>query len=223
MQKNIALVPLRGGSKGIIDKNIIDLCGKPLCKWSIEAAKGASKIEDVFVSTDSKKIKEIVLGFNLGIKVIDRPKELASDRASTDSVLVHFAKNIEFDNLITIQATSPLISSQAIEEGLNLYFKKKYDSLLSIKRTKQFLWGDDYKPLNYNPSKRPRRQDFNGAAIENGAFYITKKKVIENYGTRLAGNIGFYEMTEEDSHEIDSLIDFEIVKSIMNFRNFSDD
>lgn len=218
MSENVALIPLRGGSKGIPNKNINDLCGKPLCKWSIEAALGVKNIDKVYVSTESKVIKDLVLSFNLGVEVIDRPKSLATDEATTDSVLAHFAKKVNFKNLITIQATSPLVSSKSIYEALNLFLLNKYDSLLSISRTKQFLWSDNFKPLNYDPSNRPRRQDFDGFAVENGAFYITKKEIIENLETRLAGNIGFYEMAVEDSFEIDNKLDLEIIKSIMKFK-----
>ena len=77
------------------------------------------------------------------------------------------------------------------------------------------MWNDNFKPLNYDPSNRPRRQDFDGFAVENGAFYITKKEIIEKLETRLAGNIGFYEMAVEDSFEIDNELDLEIIKSIM--------
>ena len=223
MTHNIALIPLRGGSKGIPKKNIIDLCGKPLCKWSIEAAVAAKSIDEVYVSTDSREIKQIVFDFDLGVKVIDRPKELASDAASTDSVLEHFADNIDFDNLITIQATSPLIRSDFIDSALRTFINNSYDSLLSIKRTKQFIWNDNHTPLNYDPSNRPRRQDFDGAAIENGAFYITKKDIIKDFGSRLEGNIGFYEMAEEDSYEIDNLLDFEIIKLILNNRGITNE
>lgn len=218
MSENVALIPLRGGSKGIPNKNINDLCGKPLCQWSIEAALGVKNIDKVYVSTESKVIKDLVLSFNLGVEVIDRPKGLATDEATTDSVLAHFAKKVNFKNLITIQATSPLVSSKSIYEALNLFLLNKYDSLLSISRTKQFLWSDNFKPLNYDPSNRPRRQDFDGFAVENGAFYITKKEIIENLETRLAGNIGFYEMAVEDSFEIDNKLDLEIIKSIMKFK-----
>ena len=96
MSENVALIPLRGGSKGIPNKNINDLCGKPLCKWSIEAALGVKNIDKVYVSTESKVIKDLVLSFNLGVEIIDRPKSLATDEATTDSVLSHFAKKVYF-------------------------------------------------------------------------------------------------------------------------------
>ena len=221
MSKNIALVPLRGGSKGIPKKNILNLCGKPLCQWSLEAAVQSNRIHDVYVSTDSEEIKNIILNLNMGIKIINRPKHLASDTASTDSVLEHFMEIVEFDNLVTIQATSPLIKSEFIDDALDFFINNNLYSLLSIKRTKQFLWKDDCSPLNYDPVNRPRRQDFKGAAVENGAFYITKKCIIEKYKSRLAGNIGFYEMKEDDSYEIDNMLDLKIIKLIIENRGLS--
>ena len=106
-----ALIPLRGGSKSIPDKNIKPFMGKPLCYWVLRAACASPNIDSVWVSTDSEIIKETVEGFNLTVEFLDRPQELASDTATTESVMLHFANQIDFLNLITIQATSPLLSA----------------------------------------------------------------------------------------------------------------
>jgi N-acylneuraminate cytidylyltransferase len=112
MKKIIALIPLRQGSKSIPKKNIRLIAGKPLCQWVLEAAVNCEAINDVYVSTDGEEIRGIVDSFDLGVKIISRPPEYATDDASTESVMLHFISQIESDIIITIQATSPQLTAQ---------------------------------------------------------------------------------------------------------------
>ncbi|MBC8227375.1 MAG: acylneuraminate cytidylyltransferase family protein [Gammaproteobacteria bacterium] len=219
--KTIALIPLRGGSKSIIDKNIKIISGKPLCAWTLLSASYSKMIDEVYVSTDSSKIKSVVEDLNLGVKIIDRPKELASDTASTESVMLHFLEQVEFDNLVTIQATSPLLTSDDLDQAIDAFFLNSYDSLLSVVRSKRFFWDDAGFPINYSPSQRPRRQDFKGTLMENGAFYITKNSLLSIERCRLGGTIGFYEMTEKAAIEIDELSDWKIVSELLYERELN--
>jgi N-acylneuraminate cytidylyltransferase len=209
---NVALIPLRGGSKSIPNKNIKLINGKPLCQWVIEAACSTSKIDKVFISTDSQLIKTTIRNLPVEVEIIDRPNEYATDEASTESVMLHFSNLIDFNTLITIQATSPLLSSNDLESALDLFISKKYDSMLSAVISHRFYWDLNNKALNYNPNFRPRRQEFDGTYVENGAFYITNKNILEKYKCRLGGNIGIYEMNENTYHEIDEPSDWEIVE-----------
>ena len=216
--KNVALIPLRGGSKGIPHKNIKRIAGKPLCAWTIEAAINAKSIDKVYVSTDSIEIKKVVKKLGLGVIVINRPSELATDEASTELVMEHFKDNISFENLVTIQATSPLVSSNDLDAGLKYFNDKNFDSLLSVVRSKRFYWSEDGKPLNYDPKNRPLRQEFEGIMMENGAFYITSRYILEALRCRVGGNIGVFEMAEESSTEIDELNDWQIVEYLLKKR-----
>ena len=211
----VALIPLRGGSKGIPDKNIKEMCGKPLFYWSIFAAVNASFIDDVYVSTDSEKIKKLVVALFPQVKIIDRPNSLAEDESSTEDVINHFAKLINFDVNVTIQATSPLIRSNDLDLALLQYFEKYHDSLLSVVQSKRFFWDKLASPINYDYRNRPRRQDFEGIWMENGAFYITSKKLLTQEGCRLGGSIGMYEMGEETSYEIDTITDWKVVEMLL--------
>ena len=184
--RNVALVPLRGGSKAIPKKNIKIIGDRPLCAWVLDAASNASKIAQVYVSTDDQEIKKVVTGLNLGIRVLDRPAELATDDATTESVMLHFLENVpEFDRLVTIQATSPLLEGWQLDEALDRYETEQYDSMLSVVRTKAFFWHEDGTPVNYDPLRRPRRQDFAGTFMENGAFYITDRAFLASSRCRL--------------------------------------
>ena len=208
----VALIPLRGGSKSIPKKNIKPIAGKPLCAWTLEAAATATLIDTVYVSTDCAEISAVVQSLGLGVHIIDRPAELATDEASTEAVMLHFMAHVAFERLVTIQATSPQLRPQDLDEALMQFDRDGLDSLLSAVRTKRFFWNDDATPINYDPLQRPRRQDFTGTLMENGAFYVTRREILERHRCRLGGRIGIYEMPEESAIEIDEPEDWEMVE-----------
>jgi N-acylneuraminate cytidylyltransferase len=211
----VALIPLRGGSKGIPNKNIRLMAGKPLCYWVLKAACEANCIDRVIVSTDSQLITDVVHELNLPVEVFARPAEFATDTSSTESVMLNVIGQIECDTLITIQATSPLLTADDLEKGYKKYCDETCSSLVSAVRVKRFFWSDYGYALNYNPSNRPRRQDFDGTLMENGAFYITSRHILEDGKCRLGGKIGYYEMSESTATEIDELKDWDIVESLL--------
>jgi CMP-N-acetylneuraminic acid synthetase len=211
----VALIPIRGGSKSIPKKNIKFIAGRPLATWTLEAAIGATHIDAVYISTDSEEIAEVVQGLSLRVNVIFRPAEFATDEASTESVMLHFMREVPFDLLVTIQATSPLLTSQDLDQALAQFYEQTLDSMLSAVRTKRFFWSDNATPINYDPLNRPRRQDFPGTLMENGAFYITQRSILERYQCRLGGKIGVFEMDESTSLEIDEPDDWERVERLL--------
>lgn len=214
----IAFIPVRGGSKGIPGKNIRNFCGQPLIYWVAKAASDSKKIDRVYVSTDSKEVKAVVEGFKLSkVEVVGRSKAVSTDTASTEAVMVEFAKKTNFENIVFIQATSPLLEACDLDKAVDKFEQGKFGSLLSLVKQKRFLWkinGKMVKPMNYDYSKRPRRQDFDGFFVENGAFYITSKERLMKYKCRLSGKIGFYEMKEDSYHEIDSLGDWIVAEKL---------
>jgi len=211
----VALIPLRGGSKSIPMKNIRTLEGQPLCAWVLQAAAACPEIDAVYVSTDSDGIRQTVQSLGLGVQVIDRPAELAADEASTESVMLHFMEQVPFERLVTIQATSPLLTAQHLQQALGQFDQESCDSMLSAVRTKRFFWNDDATPINYDPRHRPRRQEFAGTLMENGAFYITRRAVLQASGCRLGGRIGIFEMPEHTAVEIDEPADWEAVARLL--------
>jgi N-acylneuraminate cytidylyltransferase len=215
MSKIVALIPLRGGSKSIPKKNIKVIGGKPLCAWVIESAVKCKSINQVYVSTDSTEISKVVEELDLGVQIIKRPAALATDEASTESVMQHFASKVDFDVLVTIQATSPLLKAKHLEEAILKFSVKRFESMLSAVRIKRFFWKDNCTPINYDPFYRPRRQDFSGTLMENGAFYLTSRAILEKHKNRLGGRIGIFEMPEDTSIEIDEQNDWDAVEKIL--------
>ena len=217
---NAAFIPVRGGSKSIPLKNIRPMCGKPLVYWTIKAACDCKQIDKVYVATDSEKIKETAESFGFGkVEVIGRSEESASDTASTESAMLEFAENTEFDNIVLIQATSPMLTGKDLEKGFALFEEEDTDSVLSVVRQKRFHWRTDehgyVEPSNYDVFHRPRRQEFEGYLVENGAFYITSKKDLLQSKNRVSGRIKAVEMNEDTFFEIDELSDWIIIEALM--------
>jgi 3-deoxy-D-manno-octulosonate 8-phosphate phosphatase, yrbI family len=216
---NIAFIPVRGGSKSIPLKNIKAFCGKPLVYWTILSLQNSINIDRIFVATDCDKIKEIVNNFNFTkVEVYDRDPKNAEDTSSTESVMLEFIYKNNFredDLFFLVQATSPLTQTEDFDEALKLFKKNKADSLLTCVRTKRFFWDGDANPINYDFKNRPRRQDFYGLFMENGAFYINSIGNIKRYKNRLSGKVSIYEMKEFTAIEIDEEDDWTIAEKMM--------
>lgn len=229
---NVAFIPVRGGSKSIPLKNIKLICGKPLVYWTVKAACKCKYIDVVYIATDSDKIKETVEAFKCGneaetfskAQVIGRSAESASDKASTEFAMLEFAANYEFDNIVLVQATSPMLTAGDLDGGFELFNIDGTDSVLSVVRQYRFLWDKDEKgnvgSSNYDVFHRPRRQEFEGYLMENGAFYISSKADLIKYQNRVSGNIKAYEMCEDSAFEIDEPNDWIIIEALMRKNGF---
>lgn len=212
----IAIVPIRSGSKGIPNKNIKLFNGKPLIWWVLNSLE-QSNIFQIIVATDPE-YKTIVdnFGFSKVTTYLRDPKN-SRDTSSTEDVLLETITQLNLeDDIMLVQATSPLTTAKDINGGIELY--EKYDSVLSVVKQKRFIW-DNGKPLNYSYVNRPRRQDWDGYFVENGSFYINSSSNIIEYKNRLSGNIGMYEMEESTYYEIDNISDWVIMESLQDNLN----
>lgn len=217
--KVIAFIPVRGGSKSIPLKNIKPLCGKPLVCWNIEALEACPQVDEVIVATDSDEIWKTVESRDYKKTILyRRSAENACDTASTESVMleyIKFANLPESDVFMLAQATSPLTESVHFSEALQMYSTSEYDSMLTCVRNYRFFWNEDGTSMNYDYMNRPRRQNFSGMLMENGAFYINTVGRILSNGNRLGGKIGIYEMPEYTATEIDEPDDWFILEKLM--------
>lgn len=215
----IAFIPVRGGSKSIPLKNIKLFCNKPLVLWNIEALERCALVDEIIVATDSDKIEETILAQSYKkTKIYRRSAENACDTASTESVMleyINYAHSPQEDIFMLVQATSPLTETQHFTEALGIYLKGQYDSMLTCVRNYRFFWNEDGTSKNYDYMNRPRRQNFKGELMENGAFYINTVSNILKSGNRLSGKIGIYEMPEYTATEIDEPDDWIILENLM--------
>ncbi|KDN53989.1 acylneuraminate cytidylyltransferase [Flavobacterium seoulense] len=220
--KKIAIIPLRKDSKGIPAKNKKKLLGRPLFSWVLAEAV-FSELDAVYVFTDDVEIIDFITKeyhWTTKVKALLRSDENAGDTASTESAMLEFAEQIEydFDILCLLQATSPMTTAADINAVLDKIENEKYDSALTVVNTHRFTWNTDGTPQNYDMFNRPRRQDFEGLLIENGAVYATTKEAFINSKSRLSANIGLVQMAETTLVEIDSMTDWKIVEQLLAAR-----
>ena len=195
----ISIIPARGGSTGIHMKNLIKLDNKPLLYYSVTASLKSKLVNRTVVSTDNDKIADYAL--SLGAEVVIRPKKISGNRIGISPaifhVIDHFKKHENFkpDVVITLQNTSPFRNSQHIDRAFSVFKKGNYDSVISGFKSKFLLWqkkGKNVTPINYNPLKRPRRQEIKKYFIENGAVYVTKYSSLKKFNSYVCGKVGLY-------------------------------
>lgn len=193
--KTIVIIPARGGSKRLPNKNILELGSIPLLVHSIIYAKAnANYIDGIYVSTDDETIKNIALQY--GAKVIDRPEELSGDFEPTITAIQHVLETIdsEVENVIVLQPTNPLRPINLIKDCIEKFHSERTDSLFTISRNHHKLGKivkEQFRPFNYEIGQRS--QDLEPLYFENGLLYITKAKCIKE-GNIISENAFPYEV-----------------------------
>ena len=212
-----ALIPLRTGSVRIKNKNFVKVKKKPVYFHAVNQTLKSKLIRKVFIATKSKKIKIK----HKKLSIFKRSKKSNNKKSSTEIVIGEFLKNNFCDYLVLIQVTNLFIKAKHIDLAIKKLInnRKKYDSLLSVVKAKYFIWQQNKNLViskNYNYKKRPRSQDIkNKEFIENGSFYIFKRKNFLKTKNRLHGKITYFEMPKESIFELDEKEDLKIVKKLI--------
>jgi len=215
----IGLILARGGSVAIPKKNIVPVNGRPLVYYILDALCDSGCLTKVYVSTDSDEIAGLVKRYNSDIvEVFERMPVNAQSESSSEDAIIEFLNGANIsreETLVFAQATSPLTKPSDISQALEKLKKSDGDSLLTVVRQKRFIWSEEGEPINYSPEARPRRQDFDGFLVENGAFYISRVWDILESKSRISGKIIHWEMPEETYYEIDEPSDLVVVSSLL--------
>ncbi|WP_300098991.1 acylneuraminate cytidylyltransferase family protein [Methanosarcina sp.] len=222
--KTVAIIPARGGSKGIPRKNVKELNGKPLIGYIIETALGVDEIDRVIVSTEDPEIATVAKEFGAEVPFV-RPPELAGDEIGTLPVLQHAVSYLEKkedykpDIVVLLYATSPMLSQSRISEAARLIKDKNLDSVLSVVEDRGHYWIENQGKYERFYPKNPKNRQFTKPLFkENGAIYITKRDILMEKNKIVDGNVGFLVMEEKETVDIDEPFDFEIVEIMMNKR-----
>ncbi len=201
----LAVIPARGGSKGLPKKNIKEICGKPLIAWAIEAARQSKKLNEFLVSTDDEEIAGIAKQY--GAQVLMRPAELATDEAKTISVLQHVAQvKTQAEHFVVLQPTSPLREPGLIDDCITYYLSGDYDNLAT---------GYYCKFREFGTHNNERRQDYKGFFYDDGNVYILSRKLVEDRrwsGDKIAARV----VSKIQNFEIDDEVDFLILETLMS-------
>jgi N-acylneuraminate cytidylyltransferase len=214
----LAIIPARGGSKGLLRKNLLPFCGKPLIAWTIEQALASKSIERVLVSTDCQEIAKVALAYGAEVPGL-RPPEISTDHSTTEEVLLHVCSQLVHanncpKNIVLLQCTSPIRLPGTIDRAICEYVETGADSLVSVAKSHRFIWYNKSSPqATYNYTARPRRQDISEEDclyMETGSIYVTDFDMLIEHSNRLCGNICMFETAYLESFEIDNLDDFEL-------------
>jgi N-acylneuraminate cytidylyltransferase len=215
----VAIIPARGGSKRIGRKNVLPLNGEPLVAHTVRHALQATEVDEVIVSTEDDEIAAIAEAS--GATVIARPPELADDRATSESALLHAldARGGEDPELVVfLQVTSPVRRPGDIDAAVRQLRQSGAESLLSVCRDRGLFWvadADGARPTNYDPHDRPREQDMPPQYRENGSIYVFRTPVLREGGARLGGRVELYEMDAWSSVQIDEPEDVRLAEWIL--------
>ncbi len=224
-KKVLAVIPARGGSKGIKNKNIYPLCGKPLIAYSIEAAKKSNYIDEIVVSTDSEKIANIAKEYGASVPFL-RPSELATDTSKSIDAIIYTIETLKkngniFDILVLLQPTSPLRITEDIDGALYTFAKKSFKSIVSVSEVNDnpilIRTIDDDGKLRrlLNTDSSVRRQDMKNYYRVNGSIYINLISEI-NANTSFNDNELPYIIPQERSVDIDELKDLAVAEWYLN-------
>ena len=172
------------------------------------------------MSTDSDAIARAVKDYgNSKVEGVERSPRTATDTASTDAAMIEFAAGRRFEHIVLVQATSPLLDAAHLKGGISRYLEGGVDSLLSVVRQRRFIWEEKRngyaEPINYDPARRPRRQDWEGSFVENGAFYITSRRLLLKSRCRISGTTAVYEMPEDTYFELDEPSDWAVMEALL--------
>jgi N-acylneuraminate cytidylyltransferase/CMP-N,N'-diacetyllegionaminic acid synthase len=223
----VALIPARGGSKGIENKNIVEVDGKPLITHSIEAAQQSDTIDDIVVSTDSQEIADIAVEWGASVPYL-RPDKLATDEAPTEPVIRHALEHESADgwtHIVLLQPTSPLRTGNDIENAIVTFEQSNGTSLVSVFEDHSYRWEetpDGAIRKNYQ-GDRKRRQNKSPEYVENGSIYIIEGSEFLDSGNLQAEKTVLYTMPEKRSVDVDTHFDLWLVRKLIHRLNDQSD
>ncbi len=227
MGECVAVIPARGGSKGLPGKNLKTVGGVPLVATSIRAALGAERIQRVFVSTDDERIAQCARAF--GAEVIDRPLALSGDTASSESALAHAldvmrrTEGYEPDTVVMLQCTSPLTSSADLDGLIEHMEREGADSAFTASPFFHFLWRegpDGVEAINHEGKRRQRRQDMAPQFLENGAAYAMRAELFLTSGERFCGKVSLFPVDASRTLEVDEPVDLVVANALVATEGF---
>lgn len=202
--KIVAIIPARGGSKGVPNKNIRMLAGHPLIYYSINNALKSKYIDEVIVSTDSEEIASV--SRNLGAKIHFRDESLARDNVSLSPVIYDAIRDIETDFIVTMQATSPCLTVETLDKAIETAINSEYDTIISVCNHPNLAWRRQDEQFTPEYEARLNRQQLPGRYVETGAFFISKASAVTK-DSHIGKNCSCFEIPETEAIDIDDFSD----------------
>ncbi|MBM6861220.1 acylneuraminate cytidylyltransferase family protein, partial [Clostridium saudiense] len=212
--KIVAIIPARAGSKGIPNKNIRLLNGKPLIYYSIKNALESKFIDEVVISTDSKEVE--IIAKQMGATVKWRDVKLCGDSITLDSVIYDAIKDKDCDYVVTMQPTSPTLLVKTLDNAIKYAIDKELDTVISVLNSPHLAWKENENGNKYPDYKeRLNRQYLPPYYLETGAFVISKRDVVKE-NTRIGAKVDVFEVSENEAIDIDTFADLKYCEDIMS-------
>jgi len=220
MTEIAALVPMRHQSIRVPEKNYRMLAGKPLYSYIINTLLDCPEIGQVVVDTDSPVVKAGLLENFPQVKIIDRPDHLCADTIPMNEILLHDCRLVQADLYLQTHSTNPLLKTATVSGAIKTLLARldQNDSLFTVTRLQTRLWNASGQPLNHNPGELIRTQDLPPVFEENSCIYLFNGEILAERHNRLGYKPLMYEINADEAWDIDELLDFEIVESLMLHR-----
>ena len=218
----IALLPMKGNSERVPEKNLKNFAGKPLFHSILSTLLSSKYISKVIINTDSEKIAQNAVDNFQRVEIHWRPEEICGDMVSMNKIIENDLNQLDSECFIQTHSTNPLISVETIDNAIKTFFEmpEPYDSLFSVTRLQTRLYWKDGEPINHNPDELLRTQDLQPVFEENSNFFIFSKKSFLNAGNARIGNRPkMHEVNKTEASDIDDPEDFEIAEAIFIKRN----
>ncbi len=213
MKEIVAVIPARAGSKGIPNKNIRIINGRPMVWYAIHNAKESEYITKVIVSTDSEEVA--LIAKHMGVFVHMRDEGLCKDDVTLDEVIYDAIKEEEYDYVVTMQPTSPTLKTETLDNAIKYAIEEKKDTVISVINAPHLSWREYYGKKVPNYKERLNRQYLPANYLETGAFVISDKKIVKQT-SRIGGQIDVFEISEEEAVDVDNFNDLMIVEKLLS-------
>lgn len=212
------IIPIRINSKRIKNKNFRKINKVPLVKFVLNNIQNSKYIDEFYLASEKFNRVKKIINKKKNINFFLRSKKSSSGSAKTEVVIDEFLKKKETDIIVLVQATNPFIKSLYLDGAIKKMINQKFDSVLSVVKSKHFIWSNNKypSPINYNIENRKMSQSLRGHYVENGSFYIFYKKNFLKTNNRLHGKIGAFEMPKESIFEIDDFDDLKIIRKLLS-------
>lgn len=214
----VALVPMKGHSERVPNKNMKMFAGKPLCQWILETLLNVSRISNIYVNTDSKKIAEFVETISSKIIAVERPEYLHGDDVSMNKILEYDISNIDADIFLQTHSTNPLVESKTIDKAIETYInalrQNNYDSLFGVTKMQTRFYTEAGTPVNHNPEELIPTQKLPPLFEENSNIYLFTPKSFLSGGKRIGEKALMFEISKIESIDIDYLEEFQLAELV---------
>jgi CMP-N-acetylneuraminic acid synthetase len=217
MTRLVALLPMKGHSERVPNKNLREFNGRPLCHWMLNTLRSTPEVDEVVVNTDSDEIAEEARSFDA--TVLDRPEELRGDRVPMNDIIRHDVAHSEADLYLQTHCTNPLLSPETISEAIGAFEEWDCDSLFSVTSLRTRLWDGDCTPINHERDELKRTQDLKPVYEENSNVYLFTAGSLASRENRIGDAPAMFAMDAMEAIDIDEMVDFRIAEMLHRDRH----